>query len=106
MRVQSAPPLHHVPVFDTWRPVRTSKPARRPVVARSAPGTRLAPRNLALLLQQARVGSHMSQSDLAKRANEPLSTIRAIERGDIPFPQTRLLTRLSTILGVDLRAER
>lgn len=65
----------------------------------------LAPKNLALLLQQSRVSVHMSQADLAQHINEPVAVIQNLERGTIRFPRPQLVAKLSEALGVDLQRE-
>jgi len=62
-------------------------------------------RDLGMLLQQSRVGARMSQRELAERARVSFETVRGIENHTIRFPLRKVLDRLGSVLGVDLRRE-
>lgn len=59
-------------------------------------------RGVGLLLQQSRVASQMSQGELSKAAGIPIKTVKAIERGELRFPQKKILESLGAVLGVSL----
>ena len=105
MHVTDSAPPFHTPICDTWTPVKCVKKHVPDNTFVNVSETRLAPRNLALLLQQARVGAHMSQRDLAKSINKPIKCISEIESGGNLFPPRSLLRSLSNVLGVDLCSE-
>jgi len=103
MSASGAP--HHVVVRDSWQLARFTAPARHAAAAAAeeAPAARrLAPRDIALLLQHSRISAQLTQGELAQMAALPLPSVVSIENGAWRFPPADTLRRLSDVLGVQL----
>jgi ribosome-binding protein aMBF1 (putative translation factor) len=67
---------------------------------------KVVPFNMRQELQRARTAAAMSQSDLAKKIAEPVTTIQKIENGSLTNPSTFILSKINRVLKTKLSLQK